>query len=198
MKALFNEIKTSVLLTLVFTAVLCGAYPLVVWAGGQLLFRAEANGSLIVDADGTVRGSSLLAQGFAGDGYFQPRPSSAGAGYDAAGSSGSNFGPTSRKLADLIEADVAAYRARNGLPADAPVPADAVTRSGSGLDPHISIANAELQADRVARARRLPVAKVKELIRTHTDARGLQIFGDPGVNVLRLNRALDHAAPVQP
>ncbi len=139
------------------------------WAGGQLLFPDQANGSLIVDPDGTIRGSALLAQNFTADKYFQPRPSAAGTGYDAANSSGTNLGPTSRKLADAIQAAVAAYRTENHLAADALVPADAVTSSGSGLDPHISVANAELQAARVAQARELPVARVQALIAAHTD-----------------------------
>lgn len=196
MKTLCAEIKTSLLATLVLAVLLCGVYPLAVWVGGQLLFRDKANGSLIVDKDGTVRGSALLAQGFTNDRYFHPRPSSAGAGYDAANSSGSNLGPTSQKLADLIKADVAAYREKNGLLANTPVPADAVTRSGSGLDPHISVTNAEHQAARVARVRQLPVEKVRALIAAHKDDRGLRILGEPGVNVLLLNRALDSAASV--
>ncbi|HVU22943.1 MAG TPA: K(+)-transporting ATPase subunit C, partial [Opitutus sp.] len=136
---------------------------------------------------------ALLAQGFAGERYFHPRPSAAGLGYDATSSSGSNLGPTSRKLADLIKVEVAAYRTGNGLAADAPVPADAVTRSGSGLDPHISVANAQLQATRVARARRMSLGEVSALIAQATDGRSWGIFGEPGVNVLRLNRALDEA-----
>jgi potassium-transporting ATPase KdpC subunit len=196
MKTLFVEIKTSLLATLVLAVLLCGAYPVLVWGGGQLLFRDKANGSLIVEQDGTIRGSRLLAQSFANDRYFHPRPSSAGAGYDAANSSGSNLGPTSQKLADLIKADTAAYREKNGMVATAPVPADAVTRSGSGLDPHISVTNAEHQASRVARVRHLPLEKVRALIATHTEDRGLRILGEPGVNVLMLNRALDSAAPV--
>jgi K+-transporting ATPase ATPase C chain len=194
MKTLLTEIKTSALLTLLFAAILCGAYPAAVWAMGQALFHEQANGSLIRDRDGTLRGSALLAQSFTGGRYFHPRPSAAGIGYDAAGSAGSNLGPTSRKLAELIAADVAAYRADNGLAPDAPVPADAVTRSGSGLDPHISLANAELQAPRVARVRRLSREQVRNLIASATDGRNWGILGEPGVNVLRLNRALDEAA----
>lgn len=191
MKTLLSELKTSLLLTLVLALLLCGAYPLVVWAGGQLLFRDQANGSLLVDADGTVRGSALLAQSFTGAKYFHPRPSAAGSGYDAASSSGTNLGPTSRKLADAVQAAVAAYRTENGLAADAAVPADAVTSSGSGLDPHISPRNAELQAPRIAQARALPLETVKALIRAHTDERSLGLLGEAGVNVLLLNRALD-------
>ena len=191
MKASLLELKASVLLTAVFVVLLCGAYPLVVWVGAQALFPARANGSLIVDKDGAVRGSALLAQNFSSDKYFQPRPSAAGTGYDATSSSGTNLGPTSQKLADSIKAAVAAYRTANGLTADAPVPADAVTSSGSGLDPHISIANAELQAPRVARARGLPLETIRALIVRHTADRDFGVLGEPGVNVLLLNLALD-------
>jgi K+-transporting ATPase ATPase C chain len=197
MKAFLLELKASVLLTAVFVVLLCGAYPLVVWVGAQALFPARANGSLIVDKDGAVRGSALLAQNFSSDKYFQPRPSAAGTGYDATSSSGTNLGPTSQKLADSIKAAVAAYRTANGLTADAPVPADAVTSSGSGLDPHISIANAELQAPRVARARGLPLETVRTLIARHTEGRSLGVLGEPGVNVLLLNLALDHFSPAR-
>lgn len=196
MKTFLSEIKTSVLATFVLAVVLCGFYPAIVWAGGQLLFRDKANGSLIVESDGTIRGSALLAQSFTSDRYFHPRPSSAGTGYDAANSSGSNLGPTSQKLADAVKADVRAYRERNDLPADTPVPADAVTRSASGLDPHISVANAELQAPRVARVRRLPEERIRALIANHTQRRDLNILGETGVNVLLLNRALDASAPM--
>jgi len=193
MKTLLAELKTSLLLTLVFAVLLCGAYPLAVWAGAQALFADRANGSLLVDPDGTVRGSALLAQNFSSDKYFQPRPSAAGTGYDAANSSGTNFGPTSQKLADSVKTSVAAYRAANGLAPNASVPADAVTSSGSGLDPHISLANARLQAPRVARARGLPVEKVLALIETRTDGRSFGVLGEPGVNVLLLNLDLDRA-----
>lgn len=196
MKTFLSEIKTSLLATLVLALVLCGGYPVAVWAGGQLLFRDQANGSLLVDADGTIRGSALLAQSFTSEKYFHPRPSSAGTGYDAAASSGSNLGPTSRKLADAVAADVAAYREENGLPAGAPVPADAVTRSASGLDPHVSVANAELQAPRVAKARNLPLERIRALVADHTVRRSLNLLGEPGVNVLLLNRALDASAPM--
>jgi K+-transporting ATPase ATPase C chain len=194
MKSILSEIKTSVLVTLVFAVLLCGVYPLAVWAGAQLLFPAKANGSLVMDASGAVRGSALLAQNFSSDKYFQPRPSAAGTGYDATNSSGTNLGPTSQKLNDSIKAAVAAYRTTNGLAADAPVPADAVTSSGSGLDPHISVANAQLQSARVAKARGLPLEKVQALIAVHTEGRDLNIFGEPGVNVLLVNRDLDQAA----
>jgi K+-transporting ATPase ATPase C chain len=210
MKSLLAEFKTSLLLTLVLVVLLCGAYPLAVWAGAQVLFPAKANGSLLIDPDGTVRGSALLAQNFSSDKYFQPRPSAAGTGFDATSSGGTNLGPTSAKLAngshakdasgkdvndpgnfDGIKDLVTAYRASNGLKDTVSVPADAVTRSGSGLDPHISLANAELQAPRVARARGLSLAQVRALIGQNTAGRDLGTLGEPGVDVLLLNLALD-------
>ena len=194
MKTLLIELRIAALLTLVLVVLLCGAYPLAVWAGGQLLFPAKANGSLITDRAGVVRGSALLAQNFSSDKYFQPRPSAAGTGYDATSSSGSNLGPTSQKLADGIKDAVAAYRKANGLAADAPVPADAVTSSGSGLDPDISVANAEIQARRVAQARGLPFATVRALVAAHTTNRDLGVLGEPRVNVLVLNLALDQSS----
>ena len=197
MKTFLNEIKTSLILTAVFAVLLCGAYPLAVWAGGQALFAGKANGSLVTDKDGTVRGSLLLAQNFSSEKYFQPRPSAAGTGYDATSSSGTNLGPTSQKLNDNIKAAVAAYRTANGLAADAVVPADAVTSSGSGLDPHISLANAGMQSARVAKARGLPLAQVQTLVAQATRARDWGVFGEPTVNVLQLNLALDQKAAVQ-
>jgi len=197
MKTLFVEIKTAVLLTIVFAVLLCGAYPLAVWAGAQAFFADKANGSLVVDKAGVVRGSRLLAQNFSSDKYFQPRPSAAGTGYDATASSGTNLGPTSQKLADSIKAAAIAYRQTNGLAADASVPADAVTSSGSGLDPHISVANANLQAARVAKARGLSLEKLQALIAAATEGRDWTVFGEPGVNVLQLNVALDDATPVR-
>jgi K+-transporting ATPase ATPase C chain len=194
MKELFAEIRGAVFATLVLAIVCCGLYPLVVFGISQALFHDKANGSLILDSDGTVRGSKLLAQGFTADKYFHPRPSAAGTGYDAASSGGSNLGPTSQKLNDAIKDRVDAYRKENGLNADESVPADAVTASGSGLDPHISLRNAELQTPRVAKARAVSVEKLRELIKQNTDARDLGLLGDPGVNVLSLNRALDSFA----
>jgi K+-transporting ATPase ATPase C chain len=191
MKTLFNELKTSVLLTLLFAVLLCGLYPVAVWAGAQALFPAKANGSLVLGKDGAVQGSALLAQNFSSDKYFQPRPSAAGAGYDSTSSGGTNLGPTSQKLNDSIKAAVAAYRTSNGLPAGAPVPADAVTSSASGLDPHISLANAQIQAGRVAKARGMAIDTVQRLIAANTEGRDLGVLGEAGVNVLRINVALD-------
>src|SRR5450432_17729 len=191
MKALLKDLWISTALTVVFVVLLCGAYPLVVWAGAQALFPAKANGSLVIDKDGAVRGSTLLAQNFSSDKYFQPRASAAGTGYDATSSSGTNLGPTSQKLNDGIKAAVIAYRSANGLAADAAVPADAVTTSASGLDPHISPANAGLQVARVAGARHLPVARVQALVAQATHERDWGVFGEPSVNVLELNLTLD-------
>jgi len=195
MKTFLIELKTSLLLTLVFAVLLCGAYPLAVWAGAQLPFPRQANGSLVTDKDGTVRGSLLLAQNFSSAKYFQPRPSAAGTGYDAANSSGTNLGPTSQQLSDRIKTAVAAYRATNNLSASAAVPADAVTSSGSGLDPHISPANAIIQSTRVAKARGVAPAKIQALVADYTRDRDLGFFGEPTVNVLQLNRALDELFP---
>ena len=192
MKAFFSEIRGAVMGTLVLALVTCGLYPLVVWGISQVAFSDKANGSLIVGKDGTVRGSKLLGQGFTGEKYFHPRPSAAGAnGYDATSSSGSNLGPTSQKLNDAIKDRIAAYRAENGLKETEPVPADAVTASGSGLDPHISPRNAELQAARVAKARGLTLEQVQKHIRANVAEADLGILGEPGVNVLQLNLVLD-------
>jgi K+-transporting ATPase ATPase C chain len=191
MKGLFSEIRGAVFATLVLAVVCCGLYPLVVFGISQALFRDKANGSLIVDQNGTVRGSKLLAQGFTADKYFHPRPSAAGNGYDAANSGGSNLGPTSQKLNDAIKDRIGAYRKENGLSENDSVPADAVTASGSGLDPHISLRNAELQTPRVARARGLSEEKIRDVVQQNTDGRDLGVLGDPGVNVLELNLALD-------
>ena len=191
MKDFFSNIRSAVISTLVLAVVCCGLYPLIVFGISQLLFRDQANGSLITGADGRVRGSRLLGQAFSGAKYFHPRPSAAGNGYDATSSGGSNLGPTSRKLNDAIKERLAGYRAENGLSESAPVPADAVTASGSGLDPHISLQNAELQIPRVVKARGVPEGRVRELIRQNTNGPDFGVFGEPGVNVLQLNRALD-------
>jgi len=192
MKSLFSELRSAIFVTLALAVVCCGIYPLVVYGAARLLFPAKANGSLIVDKQGTIRGSALLGQQFTADKYFHSRPSAAGNGYDASNSSGSNLGPTSKKLADSIAQNVADYRTQNGLATNAPVPADAVTASGSGLDPHISLRNAEVQLPRVAKARGLNEDKVRELIRQNTDKQGFSFLGEPGVNVLKVNLALDN------
>ena len=192
MKAIVSELRGAVVSTAVLAVVCCGFYPAAVTGISRLCFKSKADGSLIVDKDGVIRGSALLGQSFTADKYFQSRPSAAGNGYDASASSGSNLGPTSQKLADQIKDRVTAYRAANGLAADQPVPADAATASASGLDPHISPANAALQVARVAKARNLPVDKVREVVAANTDPEDLGLLGDPGVNVLKLNLALDN------
>ena len=191
MKEFFSHIRGAVASTFVLALVCCGLYPLIVFGVSQALFRDKANGSLIVDRDGTVRGSKLLGQSFTADKYFHPRPSAAGNGYDAANSGGSNLGPTSQKLNNAIKDRIDAYRKENGLNENEAVPADAVTASGSGLDPDISLRNAELQIPRIAKARGLSEEKLHELIKQNTDAQDFGFLGDPGVNVLTLNRALD-------
>src|SRR5262245_24769375 len=191
MKGFFSHIRGSVVSTLVLAVVCCGVYPLVVFAISQLLFRNLANGSLITGADGSVRGSKLLGQAFSDPKYFHPRPSAAGYGYDAISSGGSNLGPTSQKLKDAIQGRITAYRAENSLSGTEPVPADAVTASGSGLDPEISVRNAELQIPRVAKTRALSEDKIRELVQQNIYGRDLGVFGEPGVNVLQLNLALD-------
>ena len=191
MKRLLAELRGAIMVTVVLAIVCCGIYPLVVFGISQALFRDKANGSLIVDSTGTVRGSRLIGQQFTSEKYFHPRPSSAGNGYDASNSGASNLGPTSSNLVASIAQRVNDYRTENNLATNAAVPADAVTASASGLDPQISIRNAELQAPRVAKARGLPIDKVRELIRTHTIQAGFGILGEPGVNVLELNLAMD-------
>jgi len=192
MKTLLLELKTSIIATIVLAVICSGLYPLVIWGIGQVVFPYQANGSLVEAKDGTVVGSALLAQGFSSEKYFHPRPSSAGTGYDPTSSSASNLGPTSQKLIDQIKQNVEAYRKENGLADNVLIPADAVTNSGSGLDPHISGENALLQAPRVAKARNLDVAVVKKAIQNATEHSFLRIGGEPGVNVLKLNLALDN------
>jgi K+-transporting ATPase ATPase C chain len=195
MKTILTEFGRSIAATIFFAVILCGLYPLIVYGAGQLLFPHQANGSLLVDQSGAVRGSALLAQNFTAAQYFHPRPSAAGAnGYDATSSSGSNLGPTSSNLVANITQNIATYRSDNGLATNSPVPADAVTASGSGLDPHISPANAELQVPRVAKARGLSEDRVRELVKQNTDGRDLGVFGEPRVNVMTLNFALDGLA----
>jgi len=192
MKNIFAEFGRSIVATIFFAVILCGLYPLVVYGAAQLLFPHQANGSLLVDKSNTVRGSALLAQNFTGAQYFHPRPSAAGAnGYDATSSSGSNLGPTSSNLVANITGNIATYHSDNNLATNAPVPADAVTASASGLDPHISVANAEIQIPRVAKARGISEEQVRKLVQQNTSGRDLGIFGEPRVNVMTLNFALD-------
>jgi K+-transporting ATPase ATPase C chain len=195
MKHILTEFGRSLVATLFFAVILCGFYPFIVFGAAQLLFPHQANGSLLVDKSGAVRGSALLAQNFTGAQYFHPRPSAAGAnGYDATSSSGSNLGPTSSNLVANITQNIANYRGENGLRANIPVPADAVTASGSGLDPDISPENAALQIPRVAKARGMSENQVRQLVRQNTDKRDFGIWGQPRVNVMTLNFALDQLA----
>jgi K+-transporting ATPase ATPase C chain len=191
MKKLFSELRSAVMVTLIFAVVCCGLYPLVVYSVAQVFFRDRANGSLIVDANGTVRGSKLLGQQFTAGKYFQSRPSAAGNGYDATSSGGSNLGPTSSNLVATIAQRIADYRTQNNLATNVLVPADAVTASGSGLDPHISLQNAALQIPRVVKTRGLSEERVRALVQQNTHGPDLGIFGEPSVNVLTLNLSLD-------
>jgi K+-transporting ATPase ATPase C chain len=190
MKDLIRELRISLMATLSLAILLCGIYPLLVWIVGQGLFPSESNGSLLV-YKGTSVGSSLLSQGLIDPKYFHPRPSAAGRSYEATLSGGSNLGPLSKKLMEMVKQRVHDYRTENNLSPDALVPSDAVTASGSGLDPHISVANALVQAGRVAKARQLTVEVVRKKIEAHTDGRTLGILGEPRVNVLMLNLDLD-------
>jgi K+-transporting ATPase ATPase C chain len=191
MKPILSELRSAILVTLVLAFVCCGLYPLAVFGIAQLCFPAKANGSLILASTGEIQGSRLIGQPFSAERYFHPRPSAAGNGYDATSSGGSNLGPTSQKLRDTIAQNLADYRAQNSLATNATIPADAVTASGSGLDPHISLANANLQAPRVAKARNLPLEKVQSTIARHTTKPDLGFLGEAGVNVLELNLDLD-------
>lgn len=193
MRAFLRQLRPAVVALLAFTVLLGVAYPLVITAVAQVAFEHEADGSLI-ERDGVVVGSELLGQPFTAPGYFHPRPSAAGAGYDGSASSGSNLGPLSDDLAATVAERIAAYRDENGLDASVSVPVDAITASGSGLDPHISIANARLQISRVAAARGIDAATVEGLVEEHTDGRVLGVLGEPGVNVVLLNLALDELA----
>lgn len=182
----------AALISMALFTVICGAlYPLLITGIAQGVFPRQADGS-IVYVDGEAVGSSLVGQSFGGPEYFHPRPSAAGAGgYDASASSGSNLGPSSQALVDRVTESLAAVREENGLSDDAPVPVDAVTASASGLDPHISPAYAELQVARVAEERSISEDEVRELVKKHTDGSTLLVIGEPRVNVLSLNLALD-------
>lgn len=211
-----KQLIISIRITIVLLIIVSGIYPLVVWGISQAVFHKQANGSIVYDASGHPIGSELLAQGFSKPEYFHPRPSAAGNGYDPTASGGTNLGPTSDKLIygvhkpnlkngqpdpsdfDGVKDLAAAYREENNLPAGTPVPVDAVTRSASGLDPDISVANANIQAARVAAARRVPVDTVNKLVQGNTTGRSLGFLGEPRVNVLMLNLALDKSVPMRP
>ena len=186
-----RQLLPALRMTIALTVLLGLAYPLAMTGAAQALFRGKADGSLIA-RNGAVVGSGLIGQAFASPKYFHPRPSAAGTnGYDASASGASNLGPTNPTLEKAVADRAAAYRTENGLAVGTPVPVDAVTASGSGLDPAISVANADLQAPRVARARSMAVAQVLALVRAHTAGRALGVLGERSVNVLELNLALD-------
>lgn len=189
-----RQLVPAAAMLLVFTVLTGLVYPLVVTGIAQGVFRDQAEGSMITDDAGRLVGSELIGQVFEGVEYLHPRPSAAGDGYDASDSLGTNYGPTNPELLAAVDERVTAYRELNGLSPGTEVPVDAVTASASGLDRHISVANARLQARRVAEARDLPVDDVLALISSHTDERALGFLGESGVNVLRLNLALDEAA----
>jgi len=189
-----KQITTAIVYTLATTVIFGIIYPLVVTGLSQLLFPAQANGSLIV-RNGQVVGSHLLGQTFTSDKYFHSRPSNAGNGYDPLASGGSNLGPTNQALVSRVAQDVAKYQQENP---GAPVPADLVTSSGSGLDPHISPASAEFQVARVATARGTSPDQIRKLIAKHTQGRQWGIFGEARVNVLELNLDLDDSFPAKP
>lgn len=189
---MFNALRPAVVMIALFTALLGLAYPLAVTGIAQVAFPAQANGSLVRDADGRVRGSALIGQGFAEARYLHGRPSAAGEGYDASASSGSNLGPLNPDLIERVKTDADAIRAETG---PAAVPADAVTTSASGLDPHVSPEYARLQAPRVADARGAPVGEVLQVIEANVETPLLDFIGQPRVNVLITNRALDARFP---
>ncbi|WP_375398087.1 potassium-transporting ATPase subunit KdpC [uncultured Sphingomonas sp.] len=184
-----SGLRPALVLTLLLTVLTCGVYPLVVMGIGQLAFPHQANGSLIVDK-GVVTGSALIGQSFTSDRYFNSRPSAAGKGYDASASSGSNMGPTSKALVDRMKGDIALRRSQG---VTGPIPADLVTASASGLDPDLSPEAAVAQIPRVARVRGLTEAQVRALVAAHIESPLLGFLGEPHVNVLALNRALDAA-----
>lgn len=186
-----KNLVISVLMTVVTTVLLGIAFPLLMTAVSQVLFPDKANGQLIV-RDGKLMGSRIIGQPFTGPGYFHSRPSAAGAGYDAANSGGSNLGPTNQKLIDRVNQDAAALHAENP---SAPVPVDLVTTSASGLDPDITPGAAYFQVPRVARERRTSAEEVSRLVRSHIQPRQFGFLGEPRVNVLELNLALDSLAP---
>ena len=188
-----RNLMVAALMTIVTTALLGIVYPLLVTALAQVMFPQEASGQLLV-RDGRVIGSVMIGQPFSSPEYFHGRPSAAGNGYDAANSGGTNLGPTNKKLIDAVRANVATARADNPTMA---VPVDLVTSSASGLDPHISPAAALFQVMRVARARQLLERDVRRLVEEHIEGRQLGFLGEPRVNVLLLNLALDEQFPVR-
>jgi K+-transporting ATPase ATPase C chain len=188
-----KNLVVAVLMTIVTTLLLGVAYPLAVTGLAQVLFRDKANGQLL-ERDGTVVGSRIIGQAFSSPGYFRSRPSAAGTGYDAANSSGTNLGPTNKKLVDAVKTATDAAKQENP---GAPVPIDLVTSSASGLDPHISPAAAAFQVPRIARERGAPEDDIRRLVEAHSEGRQLGFLGEPVVNVLELNLALDAQMPMK-
>ncbi len=188
-----KNLLISILMTVATTILLGIVYPLIVTGLSQVLFHDKANGQLI-SKNGEVIGSRIIAQPFSGAAYFHPRASAAGTGYDATNSGGTNLGPTNQKLIDRVRQDTAAAQAENP---SRPVPIDMVTTSASGLDPHITPANAAFQLPRVARERGVAEDKLQALVTEHTEGRQLGFLGEPRVNVLELNLDLDRLYPVQ-
>jgi len=189
---LTRNLLVAVLMTVVTTLLLGVIYPLAITAIAQVVFPDQANGQLI-ERNGTTIGSRLIGQGFSTPGYFRSRPSAAGMGYEAANSAGSQLGPTNKKLIDAVKTNVEAARTENP---DVPVPIDLVTTSASGFDPHLSPAAADFQVPRVARERKMSDADVRRLVEVHTEGRQLGFLGEPRVNVLELNLALDREHPI--
>ena len=189
---MISHLRPAIVSVGLFTALLGLAYPLAVTGVAQAAFPTQANGSLLRDAKGAIVGSALIGQAFTQPGYLHPRPSAAGTGYDASASSGSNMGPLNDALAKRIKTDADALRAENP---GAVIPADAVTTSGSGLDPDISPANARFQAPRIAKARGVPLSRVEAVIDRNVQGQLLGFIGQPRVNVLAVNRALDARFP---
>jgi K+-transporting ATPase ATPase C chain len=192
-----DHVRPALLGVLLLTLLTGMVFPLALAVLARPLFRFQADGSLL-SPDGIVVGSELIAQGFSGPGYFHPRPSAAGDGYDPTASGGTNLGPTNPRLREDVRKRVDEYRRLNELPPHVPVPVDAVTCSGSGLDPHISPADAALQVGRVARARNRGEDVIRRLVAEHTRGRQLGFLGEPRVHVLALNLALDRIAPLAP